>query len=357
MYSAKKLSCRPVFFMMNNKNLNFILAGCGRIAHRHAEQIQQYGTLKAVCDIIPEKAASFAAAHQCKAYTRFEEMLSAENETDVVVICTPNGLHAEQTIMALNKGMHVLCEKPMAVHSEECRAMMKAAEQNNRKLFVVKQNRYNPPVEAVKKLLDEKALGQIFSIQLNCFWNRGNDYYTGNWRGTKQLDGGTLFTQFSHFIDLLYWFFGDIKIISAAVDNYAHQHSIEFEDAGVVIFRSAGGALGTIHFTINSYLKNMEGSITIFAENGTIKIGGQYLNELEYQCIKGLSIKDLPMGNGANNYGTYTGSMSNHDKVYSHVADVLLNNLQIQTNAADAMKTVEIIEAAYGKAENLERKA
>lgn len=335
---------------MNNKKLNFILVGCGRIAHRHAEQIQKHGSLIAACDIIPEKAASFANTFQCKSYTDFADLLSTEKNIDVAVICTPNGLHAQHSIMALNNKLHVLCEKPMAIHVTDCRAMMEAAEKNNRKLFVVKQNRYNPPVQAVKKLLDENMLGKIFSVQLNCFWNRDNNYYTDDWRGTKHLDGGILFTQFSHFIDLLYWFFGDMKIISSVTSNYAHQNSVEFEDTGAVIFQTAQGAIGTIHFTINSYQKNMEGSITIFAENGTVKIGGQYLNELEYQCIKDFSITNLPMGNGANNYGTYTGSMSNHDKVYQHVADVLLNNIHTETNAFDAMKTVEIIEAVYEEA-------
>ena len=123
-----------------------------------------------------------------------------------------------------------------------------------------------------------------------------------------------MFTQFSHFIDLLYWMFGDVKNISAITQNFVHAASIEFEDTGVAIMQFENGAVCTLHFTINSYKKNMEGSITVFAENGTVKIGGQYLNELEYQCIKDFEIKDLPMGNGANNYGTYTGSMSNHDK-------------------------------------------
>ena len=332
---------------MQNQSLNFILIGCGRIAQRHAEQIKNYGLLKAVCDIIPEKANVFAQKYQCSVYTNINELLSKEKNIDVAVICTPNGLHAAHTIAALYAGIHVLCEKPMAIDVKDCEEMMNAAEKNNRKLFVVKQNRFNPPVIAVKKLIDENKLGKIFSVQLNCFWNRENDYYKDEWRGTKKMDGGILFTQFSHFIDLLYWMFGDVKNISAITQNFAHADSIEFEDTGVAIMQFENGAVCTLHFTINSYKKNMEGSITVFAENGTVKIGGQYLNELEYQCIKDFEIKDLPMGKGANNYGTYTGSMSNHDKVYEQLADVLLNNINAETNAFDAMKTVEIIERIY----------
>ena len=159
----------------------------------------------------------------------------------------------------------------MAIYSKDCMEMMDAAEKNNRKLFVVKQNRFNPPVIAVKKLIAENQLGKIFSVQLNCFWNREDDYYKDEWRGTKELDGGILFTQFSHFIDLLYWMFGDVKNIFAITQNFAHAASIEFEDTGVAIMQFENGAVCTLHFTINSYKKNMEGSITVFAENGTVK--------------------------------------------------------------------------------------
>ena len=202
--------------------------------------------------------------------------------------------------------------------------------------------------EFVKKIIDEGKLGNIYSVQLNCFWNRNDEYYNNSdWKGTKKLDGGILFTQFSHFIDLLFWMIGDVKEIYAFHKNFSHQNIIEFEDTGVVVLKFFNGVLGTINYTINSYAKNMEGSITIFSEKGTVKIGGQYLNELEYQMINNFEIKDLPKGNPPNNYGKYVGSMSNHDKVYKNVVEVLKNDGVIATNGFEGLKTVEIIEKIY----------
>lgn len=332
---------------MPGTGLQFALVGCGRIARRHAEQLQPYGTLVAVCDTIPGKAEALAAAFNCKAYGSIEAMLSNETMLDVVSVCTPNGLHATHTLLCLEAGVHVLCEKPMAITTADCLAMMAMAEKTGKQLFIVKQNRFNPPVAAVKALLDRNGLGSIYSVQLNCYWNRNADYYRDSWKGTLQLDGGTLFTQFSHFIDLLYWFFGDVQQVQAITANSAHQGIIEFEDSGVVTLQFANGIIGGIHYTVNSYRHNMEGSLTIFGEKGTIKIGGQYLNELEYQCLEGEPITNLPAGNRPNEYGTYTGSMSNHDKVYQNVADVLHNGAQPYADAWSGYKTVDIIERIY----------
>ncbi len=327
--------------------LNFAIVGCGRIAQRHAEHIANNGKLVAVCDIIPGKASALAEAFGAKFYHSIEEMLQREKGIDVVAICSPNGLHAQHSILSLRAGCHVLCEKPMAITAHDCGEMIKEAEQANRRLFAIKQNRFNPPVVAVKSAIDQGILGKIFSIQLSCFWNRNADYYEDSWKGTRKLDGGTLFTQFSHFIDLLYWMIGDVKNATGVMSNFAHKGTIEFEDTGVIALEFYSGAIGTINYTVNSYSKNMEGSLTIFAENGTVKIGGQYLNELEYQNIKDFEITDLPVGNTANNYGTYVGSMSNHDKIYANVVDVLTKGGSISTNSFEGLKTVEIIEKIY----------
>jgi UDP-N-acetyl-2-amino-2-deoxyglucuronate dehydrogenase len=330
--------------------IKFAIIGCGRIAQRHAEHISRLGKLVAVCDIDSNKAQSLADTYLAVAFTSIDELVTSGLEIDVVSICTPNGLHAEHTIKSLNAGYHVLCEKPMAISVYDCGEMIKAAERNNRRLFAIKQNRFNPPVAAIKKVIDSGALGRIFSVQLSCFWNRNFDYYKNSWKGTIELDGGTLYTQFSHFIDLLYWMIGDIKSVHALTANFAHEAVIEFEDTGVVALQFYNGALGTINYSVNSFGKNMEGSLTIFAEKGTVKIGGQYLNELEYQNIEGLVIKDLPAGNTANNYGHYQGSMSNHDKVYENVIDVLKNGSAISTNSFEGLKTVEIIDKIYQSA-------
>ena len=326
--------------------IKFVLIGCGRIAQRHAEHIKTYGELVAVCDVIEDKAFALANKYGSKAYMKIDELLEKEI-ADVAVICTPNGLHANHSIKALRAGFNVLCEKPMAITVNDCKEMIAEAEKANRSLFAVKQNRFNPPVVAVKEAIEKGILGKIFSIQLSCFWNRNADYYHNSWKGTNDLDGGTLFTQFSHFIDLLYWMIGDVTQAYALTSNFAHEGITEFEDTGVAVIEFANGAIGSINYTVNSYNKNMEGSLTIFAEKGTVKIGGEYLNELEYQNIERFEFKDLPAGNKANNYGSYVGSMSNHDKVYENLVDVLLHNGSISASAFEGLKTVEIIEKIY----------
>lgn len=328
-------------------NINFGIIGCGRIAQRHAEHISNNGKLIAVCDTNRDAADELSKKYNCKAFYNVDEFLGASLEMDVVAVCSPNGLHAEHSIKIVQSGYNALCEKPMALNTSDCGKMISQAEKFNKRIFIVKQNRFNPPIDALKKVIDEGKLGKIFSIQLNCFWNRNNDYYENSWKGTKDMDGGTLFTQFSHFIDLLYWLIGDVTNVNALINNYAHQGIIEFEDTGVVILNFENGAIGAINYTVNSYGKNMEGSLTVFGEKGTVKIGGQYLNELEYQNIEGFEITNLPEGNKPNNYGTYLGSMSNHDKIYENVIDVLRNGSSIKTNAYEGMKTVEIIEKIY----------
>lgn len=330
--------------------LRFSLIGCGRIGERHAALMNKNGQLVSVCDVIKERADRLSDLYGAKAFYSTKDLLQAEEKADVIAICTPNGLHAEQSIDALQSGRHVLCEKPMAISSKDCSSMIAAAGKADRKLFVVKQNRFNPPLKALKQLIEEGRLGKIFSLQLNCFWNRGADYYQNSWRGTRALDGGTLYTQFSHFIDLLYWMIGEVKETKALLANYAHKGLIEFEDTGVIILEFVNGVIGTMNYTVNSYKKNMEGSLTIFGEKGTVKVGGQYLNKLEYQDIENYTIGEIPEGNGANEYGSYQGSMSNHDKVYENLTSYLQEGEPVYMQALEGLKTVEIIEKIYQSA-------
>ena len=332
--------------------IKFAIVGCGRIAQRHAEHISKRGQLVAVCDVVEDKAQQLANTYGAKAYTSYADMLANETSIDVIAVCSPNGLHAQHSIEGLKAGFHVLCEKPMGLSVKECGEMIQAAERANKRLFAIKQNRYNPPVAAVKEIIDAGKLGKVLSVQLSCFWNRNTDYYANSWKGTKDLDGGTLYTQFSHFIDLLYWLIGDVEDVAAYMGNFAHEGIIEFEDTGVVILKFTNGAIGTVNYTVNCFDKNMEGSLTIFGEKGTVKIGGQYLNELEYQQIQDFRIENLPEGNKANNYGNYTGSMSNHDKVYDNLIEVLTHNAPITTSSYEGMKTVEIIEKIYRAAKH-----
>lgn len=331
------------------EELTVAVIGTGRIGTRHIKHINTFAHLQAICDIKKDVADEVAKKHGVPGYYSIDELLDNEKDVDLVAVCTPNVYHAEHTIKSLKAGCHVLCEKPMATSVFDCERMITTAEQTNNRLFVVKQNRFNPPVQAVKHAIDEGKLGTIFNVQLNCFWNRNPQYYQeSDWKGKKNVDGGTLFTQFSHFIDLLYWLIGDIEEVQVFMDNFTHQDLIEFEDTGVVSLRFSNGALGTINYTVCSFDHNMEGSITLFGEKGTVKIGGQYLNTLEYQSIKdGYEISFEDTSAPPNDYGFYKGSMSNHDKVYENVIDVLTNKGRIRTNMLEGLKTVQIIEKIY----------
>ncbi len=335
---------------MNNQ-LNFAIIGCGKIAPRHAENIARVGKLVAVCDIIPEKADLLAAPFASNPYYSLDELIFKEKKLDVLVICTPNGLHAEHSIKALLSGHHVLCEKPMCLCSTEAIQMKEVAESVDKKIFVVKQNRYNPPVIAVKKMIDEGKLGKILSVQINGFWNRPKEYFADGWKGTKKMDGGILFTQFSHFIDLAYWLVGNINSVKAIKRNFQLKDIIETEDNCFVLAEFSNGAIGTFNFSISAYEKNMEGSITLLAEKGTVKIGGQYLNVLDYQQIEAMEPIMLEKGNPVNNYGIYEGTMSNHDKVYDNLILAIKDPGHSFTGIEDGMKTVEIIEKIYASCE------
>jgi predicted dehydrogenase len=334
--------------MQKKSTLRFAIVGCGKIAQRHAEHINTKAELVAVCDLDKAKAETLATKYQVAAYYSIEDLFTNAS-FDIAVICTPNGLHAEQSIYALQNSVHVICEKPMAIKTEDCQEMMDAAQKSKRELFIVKQNRYNPPVVQLKKAIDEGRLGRIFSVQLNCFWHRDADYYKGeSWRGTKTLDGGILYTQFSHFIDLMLWLMNDdVTDVHSLVKNYLHQGVTEIEDTGIVSLQFSKGAIGSIHFTTNSYRKNMEGSIAVFGEKGTVKVGGEYLNQLIYQQIENSTIQDKQSTIPPNQYGGYTGSMSNHGLFYDNVIDVLENKAAKTTDMYEAMKTVELIEKIY----------
>lgn len=334
--------------------LQFAIVGCGRIAQRHAKHIDNFGELTAVCDIVGRKAEELGGEYGARVFTDYKEMLQEASQADVVAVCTPNGLHAEHTIEALQHGYHVLCEKPMSLSVTDCGQMITQAEKANKRLLIVKQNRFNPPIAAVKEAMAEGRLGKILNVQVNCFWNRHAEYYqSSDWRGSADVDGGTLFTQFSHFIDIMYWMVGDIVEARAISDNLAHQGTTEFEDTGVVALRFRNGAIGGIHHTTNAHGGNMEGSITIFGEKGTVKIGGQYLNELEYQDIEDFKITGIPTSAGANDYGAYQGSMSNHDKVYENLVEVIQGDGKAATVGYEGLKTVEIIEKIYDESRSL----
>ena len=328
--------------------LNFAIIGCGSIAERHAKQIGLCGgILIACCDIDKAKAENFALKHLIRYYQSAEEMLYNENNVAVVAICSPNGLHYKHSILALAAEKHVVCEKPMALYVDHCQKMIDLAFNKQRKLFMVMQNRFNPPVMELKKIIDNNLLGSIYNVHLSCFWNRDANYYKeSSWKGTKELDGGVLYTQFSHFIDILLWLFGAVETVQSIIDNFKHP-GIEIEDSGVIILKFTNKILCTINYSVNAYNKNYEGSLTVIGENGIIKVGGQYLNKLEFCNINNYIPAILENGSEENNYGNYTGSMSNHHLVYENVMNVFNNKADIATTGAEGLKTVELIRKIY----------
>lgn len=335
-------------------SIKFSIIGCGHIGTRHAQRILENPNAKliGVFDIDAEKAESLAASCSVNSYTDLNTFLNAD--VDVICVCTPSGLHKEHAIMCLNAGRNVLVEKPMALSSFDCKEMLNSAKQNEKELFVVKQNRYNPPVQKMKEAIQSGVLGNVLQVSVNCFWNRNEEYYKqSEWKGTRQLDGGVLFNQFSHFIDIMYYFFGAIVNPVGKISNLMHQGITEFEDSGSFVFEFENGGFGSLNFTTNSHNKNMEGSITIFAEKGTVKIGGKYLNAIEYFNASEFTIEDLPVSAPANDYGFYEGSMSNHDKVIENVINTLNGTEQIMTTASDGLAVVNTIEQLYNSAKTI----
>ena len=335
---------------MQGKTL-FCIVGFGNIGRRHADHIveNENATLVAVCDSNPEVQNKLPEG--VVYYSSLQTMLE-NTKADVLCVCTPNYLHEPHTIAGLRAGFHVVVEKPMAMSVEECTRMIETSKETGKIIFAVKQNRYNPPVQEVKKLLVNNELGEIYMMQINCFWNRGGAYYAGSdWRGKKKKDGGCLFTQFSHFVDILYYLNGPITNAYGRIHNFAHQDITEVEDTGSFVLKAANNAIINFNFTTCSYQQNMEGSITIFAEKGTVKIGGQYLNTIDYQKLATATLPHINITAKANDYGLYQGSMSNHDKVIQNVVDVLHHDHPVMTTAEEGREVLRIIEQMYDSVE------
>lgn len=328
----------------------FGVLGCGHIGRKHIELSARYGELTAIADI-DHKVFDYQVDNpELLIFQDSDLFLGSGLPMDIVVIATPNGYHAEQSIRAMEAGYHVICEKPMAISADDARNMVKVSIATNQKLFVVKQNRFNKPVQLLKLLLEKNAMGRIHQFQLNCFWNRPAAYFSqAPWRGTLSLDGGPLFTQFSHFIDLLIWLLGDIRRIDFCRGHrYKTDSTLEFEDAGEIFLELENGASGTIQYTLNTTGKNMEGSISLFGEKGTIKVGGPYLNRIDHFAVEGLQKPDIPENISANEYGFYQGSGSHHDLVYEAVLEDLGGNEQQPIlDLSGSVKTVEAISAIY----------
>jgi len=281
-------------------------------------------------------------------FSSVDELLEQAPPFDVLSIATPNGLHEEHALKGLTAGRHVVVEKPMALTKAGCEKIIYEALHRHKQVFCVMQNRYSPPSVWLKEILTNKLLGEVFMVQINCFWNRDGRYYKkGGWHGTKSLDGGTLYTQFSHFVDIMFWLFGDIENVRGKFKNFNHEGLTEFEDSGLIQFDFVSGGMGSLAYTTSVWSENYESSMTIIGEKGTVKCGGQYMNKVEYCNIENYTMPELAPSNPPNDYGPYKGSAANHHYIYENICDVLNGRAPITTNALEGLKVIEIIEKIY----------
>jgi len=339
-----------------NTKIKFGLIGFGHIGKRHAEMIRRnpQAELVAVTDVLPSHQLG-SELEATPLYDDLNAMILAHPEIEIVNIATPNGLHADQAIRCLDLGKHVVIEKPMALSKSDAERIVYKGLQVHKQIFCVMQNRYSPPSVWLKEIVESKKLGNIYMVQVNCFWNRDERYYkTGSWHGDSKLDGGTLFTQYSHFIDILYWIFGDIRIIKAVTFDFNHKSLTDFEDSGYVNFELVNGGFGCLNFSTAVWNQNLESSLMIIAEKGSLKVGGQYMDHVEYCHIEDYEMPQLTPTNPGNDYGYYKGSAQNHNFIIENVIDVLKNKADITTNALEGLKVVEIIERIYKTSEKHE---
>ncbi len=332
---------------MKEEKIKFIVIGYGHIGSRHAQLILENES----CELLGVVELEEKVPTGIKHWTSLKDCLASLGATTsnmIASICLPNGLHASTAKFCLENGMHVLIEKPMCISVEEGERLITTANFNQKQVFIVKQNRYSPSVKWMKEMVDTQKVGRILFVGMNCFWNRDERYYqAGGWRGTKDLDGGTLFTQFSHFIDILYWVFGDIKNIQAKFSNLTHVNQIDFEDTGLVNFEFERGGLGSINYTTAVWDKNLESSMIVIGEKGSFKIGGQYMNTVDYCHVANYTMPNFETNVAANHYGAFSGSAANHHFVIENIVNVLHGNEQIAANAAEGLKVVDIIERIY----------
>ncbi|MBE2246105.1 MAG: Gfo/Idh/MocA family oxidoreductase [Candidatus Competibacteraceae bacterium] len=335
---------------MNKNKIKFGIIGLGHIGKRHANTILQNPAceLLATCDLLDLRTLNMPDTWQHPHFNNLKDMLTAHPEIDIINVCTPNGLHAAHTLSAIEAGKHVVCEKPMALKKSDCEQIISKALEKTRHVFVVMQNRYSPPSAWLKKIVEEKIIGDVYLVQMNCFWNRDHRYYhKGGWHGTNDLDGGTLFTQFSHFIDILYWIFGDISNLNARFFNFNHQDMIAFEDSGIITFDLIKGGSGSISYSTSAWDRNLESSVTVLGSKGSVKIGGQYMDQILHCHIQDYEMPELQPTNPSNSYDGYKGSANNHAQVIQNVVETLSQSNSPKTNALEGMKIVEFIERIY----------
>lgn len=328
------------------KKISFVIIGIGNIGSKYASLINKLTDTELVAAIDIDFSKRKSIHNLIPFFTSLDDFLIAKIPADVVCVCTPNGLHTEHTIAFLNAGYHVICEKPVALFAEDVEAMMLAEKNSGKKVFAVMQNRYSPVAIWLKQLMLNNKLGDLRLLQINCFWNRNAKYYEdAPWRATKKLGGGPLYSQFSHFIDLMIWLCGEPNNVKSDLFSLDNDIITEFEDSGIITFNLNNGAKGSFNFTNAAFETNIESSLTIIGSSGNVKVGGQYMEKLDFVNLK--DYFDIPVFNQisqANNYGHYKGSADKHDVFLQKVIDCIREDKKPEIGLEDELNVIHFIE-------------
>jgi UDP-N-acetyl-2-amino-2-deoxyglucuronate dehydrogenase len=331
---------------IRDRKLRFALVGCGRIARNHFNAIAQHQDmidLVGVCDSDPAHLEQAVSLTGTAGFTSLTDLL-AQTTADIVVIATPSGLHPEQTLEIARSGCHVMTEKPMATRWEDGKRMVQACDAAGVRLFVVKQNRRNATLQLLKRAVAKKRFGRIYMVTINVFWTRPPAYYdSDSWRGTWEFDGGAFMNQASHYIDLLDWLIGPVESVQAYTGTLARD--IQVEDSGVMLVKWRSGALGSVNVTMLTYPKNLEGSITIIGEKGTVRIGGVAVNEIQHWEFAEPDEDDAAVKSAT--YETTSVYGYGHPLYYDNVIKVLRGETEPDTDGREGLKSLEILIAAY----------
>jgi UDP-N-acetyl-2-amino-2-deoxyglucuronate dehydrogenase len=346
------LETRPI----TEHKIRIALIGCGRISSNHFSAIEKHESrihLVDACDTNPEALRQAINRTNAKGHQSLTELLQTTS-ADIVVLATPSGLHPEQAIQVAQSGRHVMTEKPMATRWSDGLRMVNACEEANVRLFVVKQNRHNATLKLLKKAIEQGRFGKIYSVAVNVFWTRPQDYYdSAKWRGTWEFDGGALMNQASHYIDLLDWLMGPVESVMTYTATLARD--IEVEDSGVVALRWRSGTLGTVNVSMLTYPKNMEGSITILGEKGTVRVGGVAVNEIKTWEFSESRLEDAEIENAS--YQTTSVYGFGHELYYDNVIKTLRGEAEPETDGREGLKTLELLIAMYLSARDGKRVA
>lgn len=329
-----------------DRKIKIAVVGCGRISKNHFDSIEKHADefeLVAVCELDSEVLEETRKKYGVQGFRHLEDMLK-NVELDIVSICTPSGIHPQQTILAAKYKVHVMTEKPMATRWKDGIAMVKACDAAGVRLFVIKQNRRNATLQLLKRAVDENRFGKIYMVNLNVFWTRPQEYYdSAKWRGTWELDGGAFMNQASHYVDLVEWLIGPVSDIQAMTGTLARD--IEVEDSGVMNIRWRNGAMGSMSVTMLTYPKNLEGSITIIGEKGTVKVGGVAVNEIQYWEFE--EEKDYDQKVKEASYETTSVYGFGHPLYFKNVIDVLRGSGEPETDGREGLKSLEVLIATY----------